>query len=291
MDWVSQQTDRLSHAPICGYYTDLPPATEPTAWAALALAGAGRSEPVDQAANWLAELQADNGSVGISLAQATPQWPTSLAILVWLADGQRNWRAEIDAAADWILNSFARTYDFQSELVGHDTTIPAWSWVEDTHCWVEPTSLHVVALTALGLSDHRRTRDGIRMLLDRQLIGGGCNYGNTTVLGQRLMPHVMPTGYSLIALSTLQYQDARVAQSLGYLQEQIRKRPTCVSLSMAMMGLSAHGVPVEHRAKRLETALERSLKTRDSVYRRALALLAAQGEGNKVIQLMREGAS
>ena len=33
-----------------------------------------------------------------------------------------------------------------------------------------------------------RTREGVRLLRDRLLPDGGCNYGNTTVLGQTLSP-------------------------------------------------------------------------------------------------------
>ena len=291
MDWASKHLEQLARSPICGYYVDSAPSTEATAWNALALAGAGRTGPVTKAAQWLAELQQDSGSVGISQEQTTPRWPTSLAVLVWLADGSQRWQRQINAATDWTLNSFARTYDFQDKLVGHDTTIPAWSWVDDTHCWVEPTSLHIVALTAAGHADHQRTRDGIRMLLNRQMIGGGCNYGNTSVLGQPLVAHVMPSGYSLVALSIAAKDDERVLRSLEYLKHQVSRRPTSVSLSMASIAISAFGVEVERRDELLETALNRSIKTRDSMYRRALAVLASQSERNKLIGLMRKGVS
>ena len=44
-----------------------------------------------------------------------------------------------------------------------------------------------------GLPPHPRNwRNAQAMLIDRLLAGGGCNYGNTVVLGQELRPHVQP---------------------------------------------------------------------------------------------------
>lgn len=291
MDWLQQQIEQLAITPICGYYKDSPAATEPTAWTALALAGTQKHLPVvRQVSHWLAGLQTEHGSIGVSPKQATPQWPTSLAVLVWMGDDPVRWKSEIQAATEWILSSFARTYDFQDKLVGHDTTIPAWSWVEDTHCWVEPTSFHIVALTALGKSQHQRTLDGIRMLLNRQMPNGGCNYGNTSVLGQPLVAHVMPSSYSLIALSQSAAKDNRVLRSLAYLRQQLELGPTSLSLSTAMIALASHGSTVERPIERLKTALYRSTKSKDSNYKRAMAVLAAQGSESKFLQLMRQAS-
>ena len=54
---------------------------EPAAWSALALAAHGMLEAARAPADWLAEVQQTDGSVGISAAETEPRWPTSLAML------------------------------------------------------------------------------------------------------------------------------------------------------------------------------------------------------------------
>ena len=57
------------------------------------------------------------------------------------------------------------------------------------------------------------------LLLDRQLPSGGCNYGNTSVLGQMLRPHVQPTCVALLALAKEQDQGSRIAKSVSWLRK------------------------------------------------------------------------
>ena len=93
-----------------------------------------------------------------------------------------------------------------------------WPWVLGTHSWIEPTAFNVLALKAAGRGEHPRTREAVRLLVDRLLPTGGCNYGNTTVLGQQLRPHLAPTGLVLLSLAGEQINDSRIAKSLAYLQ-------------------------------------------------------------------------
>jgi hypothetical protein len=76
------------------------------------------------------------------------------------------------------------------------------------------------------------------MMLDRQLPHGGWNYGNTTVYGQEL--HAMPesTGAALAGLAG-QVQEGTVSRSLDYLQGEVDRMRTPISLGWGLLGLAA----------------------------------------------------
>ena len=48
-------------------------------------------------------------------------------------------------------------------------------------------------MKSAGRPNEPATREGVAMLIDRQLPGGGFNYGNTYVLGQLVRAHTEPT--------------------------------------------------------------------------------------------------
>jgi hypothetical protein len=83
--------------------------------------------------------------------------------------------------------------------VAHDPSIRGWAWIEDTHSWIDPTVMALLALEVTGYREHPRFEEGIRMIMDRQLRQGGWNYGNTMVYGQELRPFPDTTGLALTA--------------------------------------------------------------------------------------------
>jgi hypothetical protein len=76
------------------------------------------------------------------------------------------------------------------------------------------------------------------MILDRQLPHGGWNYGNTTVYGQELHPMPESTGAALASL-TGQVEQRAVARSLDYLQGEVDRLRTPISLGWGLLGLAA----------------------------------------------------
>ena len=122
---------------------------------------------------------------------------------------------------------------------GHDTSLRGWPWVEGTHSWLEPTAINLLALEHTGHGTHPRAIEAGRMLHDRLLPGGGCNYGNTVVFGQELRPHMQPTGMCLLALAGCSERTPRIEASVGYLQRELSDRTTTDSLCYALMGLAA----------------------------------------------------
>jgi hypothetical protein len=280
MDWKQELLDRLPACVPCGYEAGWEPASEPTAWAGLALWAYGQTGAARNAAAWLADRQTADGSVGVSGSQSTPCWPTSLAMLLWQAvdadDPARPYAERIERATNWVLAERSHTQPRRPQM-GHDTTLVAWSWVTHTHAWLEPTALFVMALKAVGQAQHPRTREAVRMLLDRQLPHGGCNYGNTTVLGQELLPHVQPTGLVLMALAD-EPHDKRIDASLDFMQGALSAETTTASLAYGLLGLAAFDRAPAERLDWLQEAYERSLQQGASPYKLALIALATAND-------------
>ena len=240
MDWRQELVERLAASVPVGYFARDEAACEPTALAGLALHAHGKTESARRAADWLVEQQARNGAVGVTATQSTPCWPTSLAMLLWNSIRDRDRYGEpIARAVEWTIHEQGQTHALRP-YVGHDTTLVGWSWAADTHSWLEPTALFVLALHAVGQSRHPRTREAVRLLVDRLLPHGGCNYGNTIVLGQELLPHVQPTGIVMMALADEKISDPRIELSLQYLERELSAETATASLSYGLLGLAAH---------------------------------------------------
>jgi hypothetical protein len=306
MPWLEETLESLARQPVVGYAASGAPASEPTAIACLALARHDRQAHAKQAAEHLAGVQAIDGSVGVRPGEATPGWPTSLAVVAWRAVG--GFETDVERGCEWLLKTRGETVE-QSPEYGHNTQLVGWSWAEGTHSWIEPTALAVLGLKAADKGGHERTRDAVRLLLDRQLPGGGCNYGNTMVLGQMLKAHVQPSGLALLALAGEQggdlsgphapreeahhaerdgyqgnrhaerdgYQKNRVAKSLAWLRRSIGAETTATSLAWALLGLKAHGVSPPQADEWLAFAAERVMIHDRSPHKLALLALAAKG--------------
>lgn len=243
--------DRLSALAVGGYGEHDPPAAEPTALAAIALAAGGRCEPAREAAEWLVAMQRSDGSVGVRPDEEEPKWPTSLAISAWKAVDQADRRERFAdprrRAVRWLLGAASRPLPRDPNL-GHDTTLVGWPWADGTHAWVEPTAFSVLALRGEGHGSHPRVREAIRLIWNRQLPDGGWNYGNTKVLGSVLRPHVQPTGVALTALGGTRDIRVRAARSIRFLRRALEPQTSVVSLAWGIIGLAAVGEPLESAA-------------------------------------------
>ena len=153
--------------------------------------------------------------------------------------------------------------------------IPGWSWAADTHAWMEPTCLAVLALKALGKENHPRTRDGVKMIVDRLLENGGCNFGSTMILGQTTLPQVQATGFAMLALADETIADPRIGKSLDYLASELSEYTSTASLCYGLLGLTAHGLRPRRAEQLLQSAFARELRGGASCYKLALILLAS----------------
>jgi hypothetical protein len=275
MRWREELFERLESAIPGGYAIDGEVASEPTALGGLALLAIGNRNGAINAAQWLVEHQDANGSVGVTSSQSSPGWTTSQAILLWQSmSDPHQYGAPIERAVAWSLNEHGKREE-QRDFIGHDTSLVGWSWAANTHSWAEPTAMFVLALKSVGKSQHPRTREAVRLLVNRLLPHGGCNYGNTFVLGQELMPHVQPTGIVMMALAGERIDDPRLEKSLAYLEQTLSAATTTASLAYGLLGLAAHGLPPADRFAWLESSYNRVDVRDGSPYKIALLALAA----------------
>lgn len=227
-----------------------------TAWAVLALAASGAArEDLHVSLAWLARHQLPDGRIPLAPEQPDVIWPTPVAMLAWLA-GRSN-VDNVHKAAEFLLSHAGRHRPREPDSpVGHDTSLRGWPWVLGTHSWIAPTSLCVLALCQAGYHSHPRIAEAVRMLLDRQLPGGGWNYGNTIVFGQTLRPFPDTTGAALCALAGLTDRTSVLA-SLAYLEGILTRIRTPLSLGWGLLGLASWNVRPPSAGAWIEETLQR----------------------------------
>jgi hypothetical protein len=197
----------------------------------------------------LAASQLADGRVPVAEGLDTTYWPTPLAALAWKKAGVFN--AQLESATKFLLDtSGLHAPKEKNAPTGHDTAIRGWSWIENAHSWIEPTSMAILALKVTGNSENDRVQEATRMILDRQLSSGGWNYGNTTVFNQELLPMPEHTGQALCALSgSVQYTE--VQKSIDYSRNGISKLQTPLSLCWSLFGLTAWSIVMKDIRERV----------------------------------------
>jgi hypothetical protein len=283
---TDQVVERLSVRPVCGYRREESPRVEPTALAGLALLAAGLADRAAMTLDWLADVQSQDGSLGIDAQTPLPCWPTGWAVLAWNAaikhpaPANAKWSAAAERAVQWMLSIRGTPVNVESDTearsVGHDSTLEGWPWVSGTHSWVEPTAINMLALRSANKADHPRCREAVKLLLDRQLPTGGWNYGNTTVLDNLLRSHIQPTGLALTALADEPDIRPKVQVSLDFLVKTLSDRTTTASLCYAIWGLAAFHQYPKAAQRWLAAACRNTLAGDSSPYHLALLVLAAK---------------
>jgi hypothetical protein len=231
--------------------------TDATAWAVLALEAAGvEQRKVGASRKYLALAQSKDGRVCLAPDHREVIWPTSLAVLAWQGAAQHR------KSQDLALNFLARrdkvlTTRNRKDILAFDGTIKGWSWTTRTYSWVEPTALSLIAMRAAGYQDHPRVRgDAVRLLMDRQIPGGGWNVGCPVVLGNALNPMPENTGMALQALCKL-VPKKDVEDSIEYLLSHTQQLNTPFTLGWSLLGLSAWGQRVDKKDELVLNAWER----------------------------------
>jgi hypothetical protein len=299
MDWSFAVLDQLHAQHTWGYHAAGPSASEPAALAALALLAHGDSSSALPALDWLLSVQDADGSVGIEAGQSTPGWPTGWCMLAWQAAqesglNQPRFAAALDRALAWTLRTQGLAMDRDPSndgATGHDTTLHGWPWVIGTHSWLEPTAINLLALKRIGRENHPRAQEARRMLHDRLLPDGGCNYGNTIVFGQELRPHVQPTGLCLLVLAGRNEITPKIERSLEFLRNGLSQVPGTSSLCFAVLALAAWKRDQTDDDELLARTAERVLKRDPSTYKLSLLALAAQGRDCPLIVPIRPTAN
>lgn len=259
---------------------------EPTAWAALALAG---REEMDRAMAWMGRLQTAGGAWPAHPGAPRESWATSLVILLKCLRNEFDpqWRR----AVDWLVSAQAPKLPERSWLdrllhredaVVQDRNLRGWPWTPGAAGWIEPT---VHAVRALIRSRERyaekvadeRIEMGVRMILDRQCRDGGWNYGNKRVLGEDLESFPETTALALIGLCGR--SGPQVARGMQCALDHWRRGPRGLAQALLRIAFRMHGVEFQDRP------VEVSERTETTVL--ALALI---GEPEGAWRLWKGGA-
>lgn len=272
------------------------PGVEPTALAALALlstanARSGLEPSVVAAASWLEAMQGRDGSLGLADGRPAPGWTTPYALLLWSALGERT--SPRQRAARWLLDQKGRIIPKEADsdrIVGHDTTLVGWPWVRDTHSWLDPTAMAILALRREGFGTHTRVREGVALILDRAIPEGGWNYGNKAAFGHSLRPQPAPTGLALLALAGLERRTGVVDRAIRYLAATLGQTRAPASLGWGLLGLRAWDEMPADAETWLAESYSRASGKPEAAPRLAVLMLAAGPRALEVVLNGREGS-
>ena len=218
-------------------------ALEPTAFALLAFRAGGEEAETEvrRGLKALGRWQASGG--GFSIQEGVPPGPyaTALAMVAMLAYDRES--PAVELARRWLIRSRSESVSDPSGTLGHDTRLVGWSWIEGTHGWVEPTAWAVRALRGCGDDQHPRVREGLSMIFDRAVDGGGWNYGNVEVLGRRLAAQPDATGVVLMAVAGISHRS--IVPALDYLADESLRVRSPWSVAWARLGLVGHDRPAQ----------------------------------------------
>jgi hypothetical protein len=205
--------------------------------------------------------------------------------LLWSALG--GFESNRQRAAAWLLGQRGKTVTRPADrAIGHDPTLTGWSWVPDTHSWLEPTALAVLALRRHGLANHPRILEGLRLIRDRAVPSGGWNYGNRAVFGRALRPQPAPTGLALLSLSgeALDAETRAVAaRACRYLLTTLPTIRAASSLGWGLLGLSAWNLFPADASDWMAESAAQNLSRPDAAPRLAILLLAAGDQSYRVL--------
>ena len=261
------------------YYEGRSSRLEPTCWAALGLSFAqdakADSDRVSRARAFLRRLQREDG---LLLDDKNPgpnyAW-NGLALLADTTIGGPSpdpWRDRLVAG---LLAAKGVALEQSSSLPSQNNRLQAWSWIEGTFSWIEPTAVCLTALKKIGAAGRlARTRmsEAESLILDRVCDGGGWNFGNAHVLDQDLRPYVPTTALALLAMQDRRDHPA-VKQSLEWLVAHATAERGAMALSLATVCLQIFGEPTD-AVRDLLVRQEAETKFLGNAHLTAMALFA-----------------
>ena len=205
---------------------------EATCWALLALG--------DQATSGATTLR--NWPRSDQLLVDVPSTPVNyafnaLAAFTLLADPAT--QREAEPIVRRIVAVKGKTFAGRSDAVKQNNQIEAWSWIEGTACWVEPTAWCLLLLkkrreAGTSADADARIATGEALLFDRMCRNGGWNYGNPNVYGKDLWPYVPTTALALMALQD-RADHPGVQKSLIELRSDVRSERSVLALALSVI--------------------------------------------------------
>jgi len=236
------------------YYIDAKSAVEPTAHAVLAaLAGGVPAEEMAGSIQWLIERQNADGSVSCAIEYPDQGiWLTAIYALVMLKSGNQ---AQASAAIGFLIDFRSITLNFKG-VNDLDGSLVGWPWAKGCFSWVEPTAWSLLALSASGKGNDPRAIEGRRLLLDRQISGGGWNYGNKNVYGHDLLPFSDTTALAILALHGNVPLDS-IGLAIKYIERDFLTQESPYALALMCLALRAcKSACTDTALNRLETVMD-----------------------------------
>jgi hypothetical protein len=235
-------TDRRNADRGWGYSAGKATRLEPTCWALLALpreaTGADALEPL------LKRRGQDGWFVDVPGAPVNYAFNALAALTLLTFPGRHD--AARDVAAKLL---DVRGLKFpQGKEMRQDNSLQAWSWIDGTFSWVEPTTMCLLLAKKLrgdlpGAAAADRINIAERMLLDRACAAGGWNYGGSNVYGQELFPYVPTTALGLLAM-----QDhgghSTIRKAIEWIRKEALSERSLHSMALAKIALDVHRSPL-----------------------------------------------
>lgn len=247
--------------------------TEPTALAVMALQSRGErslESDLERGIRWLEERQNADGGWPLDDVTHGSSWATALA-MISLSSSPRHdslvmkgagWVIDQEGSKPGWLANLLFTLSFKKRAVNLNEDLKGWPWVSGTFSWVEPTSYSLMALKKLrrrltGTNAAKRIEQGELMIYDRICEGGGWNYGNKVVFGEKLWPYPEVTAVALIALQD--HPDAEPNRmSLRALEEMLKQVDSGLALSWSVICFDLYGKNTAEWKKRLVKNFEKT---------------------------------
>lgn len=223
-----------------GYHRGQPTHLEPTCLASVALAAeAERFAPqIAAAVNAIQQHAHPDGSYRLTRGRQQAVWPTAMVLFT---RGLLNHpAAELQPVANKLLGIEGKVVRMDTSDAGDiDASLLGWPWAEDTFSWLEPTAWACLSLRTVGLGNHPRVQEGLRLLLDRAFDHGGANYGSRMILGKQTEPIPGSTCILLLALQGVK-DSPRIDAAKGYLRVVTNQTTDLETLAWIKLALSVH---------------------------------------------------
>ena len=232
-----------------GYFAGKSSWLEPTAYAALALAG----EPAaDRAWKLLSSWQLPDGSWKPAAGVQVSSWGTSLCATIAMA--RNEWGQPLENGVKWLVESSGAESNWLNVVAARlrmvkqerDVSLKSWPWKPGNSGWVEPTVHALVALKQASAKIpsgelRSRVQMGEAQLMNVRSRDGGWNYGSPAALGVDLPSYPETTGLALVAL---QGRDD-LGKAFDLARRQMGETPSPMARAWLTIAMRLHGVKPE----------------------------------------------
>ena len=246
-----------------GYFAGKSSWLEPTAYAALALAGEAAA---DRAWKLLSSWQLPDGSWKPAAEVQGSSWGTSLCATIAMT--RKEWGQPLQNGVKWLVGSSGVESNWLNVAAARlrlvkqerDIGLKCWPWKPGNSGWVEPTVHALVALkqASAKLSSSElgsRVRMGEAQLMDVRSRDGGWNYGSPAALGVDLPSYPETTALALVGLQGRDDLGNDLGKAFDLARRQLRETPSPMARAWLTIAMRLHGVKPEELSGDLQADL------------------------------------